>query len=555
NSVIWTSRNPGFSVPSNSEDGTLEVNHCVVQGDLQSPTAPDFVWDYDPLFIDPSNGNYQISASSPAYDSGDQAFTTESKDLIGNSRVSDTDVDMGCYESTDCSQINDACSNAISLVMDGPAIFGSNRCATNTPDEATACFVNNGNSVWYTFEAPSTGTVAVTSTWLSKFTSIFNIRHVVLSGECGDFGPLLVCDNPTPGGAGEMTEITGLTPGETYFVRVDGFNTQEGRFTIRVEELPVPPVEGVLYVDQDATGSNDGSSWENALNNWGDIEDNLNGISEVWVAEGFYLSVNSQGDGDTQLFNQDLAIYGGFDGTEGSLDDRDPFDHETIVSCDLGTPGDFSDNLSRHLSFNNQLDDSPAFYFIQDLTFEGANNQSPIIASGGQVIADRIVLRNNQPQLNGLSVNVDGSLIFTNSLFYNNILQGTQSFCSIGAGGAIEFVNCTITQNTAYNFGILNAGEVMKLSNCIVWDNTWAQANTNSTKPVVQNCIYEDADQYDDQGGNIISDPLFVNPLANDFQLDEDSPGVDLGSNAVISNTFDLAGEARIQGSAVDAGC
>ncbi len=104
----------------------------------------------------------------------------------------------------------------------------------------------------------------------------------------------------------------------------------------------------LLFVDADATGANDGSSWTDAFT---DLQDALALAGQldldslaIWVAEGTYLPT---GDGDRTVSFEllgGLALYGGFDGTETALDQRDPGANETVLSGDLGVSDDNSDN-------------------------------------------------------------------------------------------------------------------------------------------------------------------------------------------------------------------
>ncbi|PKR81340.1 hypothetical protein CW751_04600 [Brumimicrobium salinarum] len=93
-----------------------------------------------------------------------------------------------------------------------------------------------------------------------------------------------------------------------------------------------------LYVDDDATGNNDGSSWADAFT---DLNDALLHVassssydgSEIWIAEGFYTRLSN-----TQSFivDNNALLYGGFAGNETDLNQRDISNHPTIISGDVG---------------------------------------------------------------------------------------------------------------------------------------------------------------------------------------------------------------------------
>ena len=92
----------------------------------------------------------------------------------------------------------------------------------------------------------------------------------------------------------------------------------------------------VLYVDDSAPPGGDGSSWALALD---DLSSALAGaalpaVQQVWVAEGRYLP--SASDPNASFVLPDgVPVYGGFAGTETSLDQRVPALHPTILDGDL----------------------------------------------------------------------------------------------------------------------------------------------------------------------------------------------------------------------------
>ncbi len=92
-----------------------------------------------------------------------------------------------------------------------------------------------------------------------------------------------------------------------------------------------------IFVNDDAAGANNGTSWADAFN---DLQDALAIVEEydqIWVAEGIYLPDTAGGNSNaTFLIGNNLHLYGGFLGTEASLLERgDPADHPTILSGDL----------------------------------------------------------------------------------------------------------------------------------------------------------------------------------------------------------------------------
>ena len=95
----------------------------------------------------------------------------------------------------------------------------------------------------------------------------------------------------------------------------------------------------------------------------------------------------------------------------------------------------------------------------------------------------------------------------------------------------VNLTNCTVADNAATGN---NAIRTSTRINCIVW------GNTRDGQPYAQN---------DDQ------DPKFVG--GGDYRLRAGSPAIDGGDDdyAAVAGNYDLAGNARVQGDAIDRGC
>ncbi len=96
-----------------------------------------------------------------------------------------------------------------------------------------------------------------------------------------------------------------------------------------------------LYVDTRATsGSNDGTSWENAYTSLQDALLNAGSGSEIWVAAGDYypdvgVGLTDNDPAATFHLRSGVAIYGGFAGVESMLDERDPAINVTVLNGDI----------------------------------------------------------------------------------------------------------------------------------------------------------------------------------------------------------------------------
>jgi len=168
---------------------------------------------------------------------------------------------------------NDDVCNAINLMVDGTTGNYSNVGATDQPGEdgtispPTGDGLGNGawfensitNSVWFTFTAPASGGVLVDLCNGGVGTDFDTQVAVYEVGNCANFNSFSVLaanDDiangcPGPGNVfASVVEVFCLTPGNTYYVMVDGWfidgnpgTDTVGNFSLTLTDIPNPPLQ------------------------------------------------------------------------------------------------------------------------------------------------------------------------------------------------------------------------------------------------------------------------------------------------------------------------
>ena len=227
-----------------------------------------------------------------------------------------------------------------------------------------------------------------------------------------------------------------------------------------------------IYVDADADGNDDGSSWTDAYNHLQDALGAASSSDEIWVAEGTYKPDTDDPDNREIYFNlvDGVDLYGGFNGTETSKNERDWATYETILSGDINEPNDADDN-SYHVvvgSDNATLDGFTVTKGNADVTaYNDPNGKGGGIYCWGTspTISNCIITENYADDAGGGMYNDNGSSsTVTNCTFSNN---STEVTCGLGAGmsngcwgcrdesprNAPTVTNCTFANNGGSDVG------------------------------------------------------------------------------------------------------
>jgi len=300
------------------------------------------------------------------------------------------------------------------------------------------------------------------------------------------------------------------------------------------------PPPSRLYVDTEAAGANDGTSWADAFN---DLQDALalarqwpGVVREIWVADGTYRPDRGSGDrAATFALVEGVALYGGFAGGETALGQHDVAANETILSGDLaGNDGPAFANNGEN-SYHVVLSTGTITSAILDgFTIEGgsANEVSVpwwyedrqfgagLLNNHGSPTVVNVTFRNNWSyEYGGGMYNRGGAPVVNNCTFIGNWARQhggalvnyeteTAFFCNLrfygnqsnAMGSAIwnyavepTFVNCIFSGNTSA--AVWNAGGDGTWINCTFVGNVGdgpAGAMLTDHTPNLVNCVFWD---------------------------------------------------------------
>ncbi|MGD1846374.1 MAG: choice-of-anchor D domain-containing protein [Salibacteraceae bacterium] len=247
-----------------------------------------------------------------------------------------------------------------------------------------------------------------------------------------------------------------------------------------------------VYVDLNATGANNGTSWGNAFTNLSDAIFNATSGDDIWIATGTYYpdrttiaatagTLNNQAN--TFEIKDGVDLFGGFAGTETTLAQRNIIANPTILSGDLGVAGTITDN---------------AYHVVTLQVFSTLETFDGLTISDGYALA--------HPTLNQrgggafYQTNVGAGIVLMNCRINNNY-GGLSGFASGGAiyigSGLVTMTSCIVENNVATQSGCISVGAgTTGLFSKNVFQNTsgtvggGAYHGENGADPIFENCLF-----------------------------------------------------------------
>lgn len=252
-----------------------------------------------------------------------------------------------------------------------------------------------------------------------------------------------------------------------------------------------------VFVKFDANGTNNGSSWTDAFTNLQNAIDITPENGQIWVASGTYHPniINSPSDSNFLLITKPLELYGGFVGSEISLNQRDWESNPSLLSGDINNDdieNDFfsnkSDNTMHVLLTTGDKVIIDGFTISYGNTRFDPDSSAPsfhpwrgggIYSQSYLVLRNCIVSQNIAHQAAGMYVSYQENINLDNCTFVNNYAVSYGGGVVVGNSNA-SFNNCTFENNISESsFG----------GGIFLWQNENAPSDSNIVS--IKNTVFD----------------------------------------------------------------
>jgi fibro-slime domain-containing protein len=503
-------------------------------------------------------------------------------------RYNSTNTGASAIASSTCDIINSVIMNNTSSQTTAAALEGCSGNITN------CTIVNNNNAV--------TGSSGIANCSGGSITNciIYHNGDVSTDEITGSSAIPNYCCIESYSGGGGTENIIGVAPeletndyhlkdispcidaGDPDYIPANDEKDRDGGRRIRATAIDMGAHEfgKEIYVDADAEGANDGTSWTDAYNYLQDAlnstETQLHAGDEIWVADGTYYpdedTSNPEGTdarNSTFQLEEKVAIYGGFDGGsngEKSLQERNLTKNKVTLSGDIDAedwPPPEGETIYSGNSYHVVTGSDKSLLDGFKIT-EGYVEEASIPGGAGIYCVDTSpVIRNctvtnnfakNERLGGGIYTTGNSSPKLVNCLVVGNFAQKHDCGGIYHSGtGTLELINCTVVDN-AFD-GIHCDGATLSIDNSIIWHNRLIDPDnpiefpireivlTNGAEAALryssvdngQSGIIVDAStlHWDDAYGyeNITGDPEFVNWGRWRFKLAESGEVVNVGTS------------------------
>ncbi len=241
-----------------------------------------------------------------------------------------------------------------------------------------------------------------------------------------------------------------------------------------------------IFVDQNATGDQSGTSWTHAYRNLEAAIEAASTGDQIWVAQGTYFPFDFETEEQgffnwryTFNFNKDIEVYGGFLGTETFLEARNPDENPTILTGKLKEG-------------NNE------FLINSVVTFSGVTNAAVL---DGFIVQQGNAAKGMDKMGGGILIKAEGAGVSASPIIRNCTIRNNKGFsgggmaCVSKDGGLVSpvLISCKFINNQSSDKG----GAILSAT------------NLGSTTLVIENTIFRNNESQ--EGGAVCLDNADAN--------------------------------------------
>jgi parallel beta-helix repeat protein len=486
NSIIWynkaTSGNDNVYNYTDDSRANPVFQHCNISGSGGSSnwnaefgtdngsnidSIPLFVMAVDPKEAPTNEGNYRLYEGSTSIDAGTGNVYTGNTDIDGDIRIQGTAPDLGAFEGAESvtaptlpvNNISFSDTLAPSMNVEWERGDGS-FCAIFMKEGSLSMFSLTDGTTYFPNTKFGDGTEIGTTGWYCIYKG--TDTTITVTGLKGDTTYQVI-----------GFEFNGGNGTEKY-LNSTGSNNPNSQYT--------GPNLTKFYVDSAAATNGSGNSWANAMNNLSGALQNASAGDSIWVAKGTYypetlIDFNNDGnltnpDEATFVVPDSVKLFGGFSGSESTLGARNINGNPTILSGDLGTVGDQSDNAWHIVYFHN---------------------------TSSETSLDGFIIKDNDYQkLPAIYIYASGNSEICSPYIVNCTIKDNYSGMKIWGtdyGTANPLISsCTFINNTAEDGGAIyihgneNGTAEPQINNCILESNTVSSFDEGGAISVRDSC-------------------------------------------------------------------
>jgi Right handed beta helix region len=313
----------------------------------------------------------------------------------------------------------------------------------------------------------------------------------------------------------------------------------------------------IIYVDDDAVGTQTGTSWTDSYSDLQDALDDARDVGgcpcEVWVAAGTYKP--DRGTGDRllafELFNN-ISVYAGFSGSETKRDQRDPALNETILHGDLYGNDDFDfEPTSGCCTENHKGGCENAVCraaVIERRPFCDQFWDVFCVGFAKELCCDLCIPSLCENSIGVVrSINTDETPVLDGFTITGAHARGTQEEFNLGAGplsvnsSSLTVNNCVVLENEAAGMTLVGGAPTVT-NTTFLRNRTFVALAMNGSEPTVSGCkfIENTSVGMSATGQVVVRDSLFMNNGEGGLQLSEVASAV--GCTFIGNRAFEGAG-------------